>query len=824
MRSGLRICSRLGSASLLLLAMASFAQPQQAPAAPYYSVQLMSLSTRSAVLRELEAIKDLPQARAELRDGLYLLRIGAWEDAEPARKERDAFREKGSTSARVVKISRAVPWILPGSGAAGPETAAEPPAGTVAEPATKAAAAEPAPAKKDSATDASALAAVPPEAATPAPAEPVAPAPAPTAPAMPFMGDNPGGAANWRSALISLEQIGYVDGFSLEGSQGVRTLFFTMPPGVVADRAQLVFDVEFGDLLIPASSIQFRVNGSVRRAIRRGEVGGLQRLEIALSKNDLAEEYIQLELSYSLFLTADQCFARNLAGAYARLLPTGGLAVVSRDSAPRNVRAAWSLLPLEVRIAARLSELSPNEFQSLFQIATLLQRDGHKVQYDMLPADAPTTAHIVLAPAERYVRSGEALEGAANLRLVRSGGVPGPDGKITEERTFILIDSTRPLPAADMLRLPWRHVTSARLIDVAVAGEFPQPRNPDDTVRLEDLGFDDSERQFSFEAKWQFALPFGPLGDGQRPARAALEVFGPRLPETSGPTVVSAYFNDRLVYSTALKNRGEREVLEFELPRVQLRARNNVKVVAQRDEVGGDCSHIQAAYPLSLSPKSVIETKPMNERPATFAELVPFQRSLQLYLAKDALAAPEHVIPMLVAMGLHFWPDVPPPELRLFAPGDEVRPTGPFFVIGNAKWEPAGPVKFDQGRVQLRSNATGEPLMLLDFAADTNLTVLQMVEARGFGGAWLKTTGGYLNVPARRALFEDENLAFLGPQGVQSALRVGAARDYRVDYPEAKSWFTATGAARTALFVIAWVLILGLLVYLYRRTRRHRGA
>jgi hypothetical protein len=182
------------------------------------------------------------------------------------------------------------------------------------------------------------------------------------------------------------------------------------------------------------------------------------------------------------------------------------------------------------------------------------------------------------------------------------------------------------------------------------------------------------------------------------------------------------------------------------------------------------------------------------------------------------------VIPMLVAMGNHFWPDVPPPELRLFAPGDEVKPTGAFFVIGNAQWEPSGPVKFDQGRVRLRSNATGEMLMMLDFALDTNLTVLQMVEAAGHGGAWLKTTGGYLNVPQKKALFEDQNLAFLGPQGLQSALRIGASRDYRVDYPEAKGWFSATGAARTALFVIAWVLIIGLLVYLYRRTRAHRGS
>lgn len=660
-------------------------------------------------------------------------------------------------------------------------------------------------------------------AAEPAAGTATAAAPAVDPRPLPFLGENPGGATNWRSTLISLEQIGFADGYSLEGSQGVQTVFFTMPPGVAAERAQLVFDVEFGDLLIPASTIQFRVNGTVRRALRRGEQGTVQRIEIPLNAADLLEPFVALELTYSLFLSDDACFARNLAGAYARLAPNGGLAVVARDAAPQTVRAAWSLLPADVRVAARMSELTPGEFQSLFRLATLLYREGHKVRFEALSDNTPTEAHIVLAPAERYMRGGDSLESAANLRLVSSGGTPGPDGKPRELRSLILIDSTRPLPATDMLRLPWRHITSGGLLDVAAAAEWPQPRDPDDAVRLEDLGFGDSERAFSYETKWQFALPFGPLGDGHRPARASLEMFGPRVPEARGPTVVSAYYNDRLVFSTALKNRGEKEVLEFELPRVQLRARNNLKVVAQRDEVGADCSRVQAGYPLSLSPRSVIETQRLNERPGTFAELVPHQRSLQLFLAKDALAEPATVIPMLVAMGNHFWPDVPAPELRLFEPGDEVKPSGPFFVVGDARWDPQGPVRFDQGRVRLRSNATGEPLMLLDFAIDTNLTVLQMVEAGGHGGAWLKTSGGYLNVPSRRALFEDENLAFLGPQGVQSSLRVGAARDYRVDYPEAKGWFTATGAVRTALFVVAWVLILGLLFYLYRRTRSHRG-
>jgi len=253
---------------------------------------------------------------------------------------------------------------------------------------------------------------------------------------------------------------------------------------------------------------------------------------------------------------------------------------------------------------------------------------------------------------------------------------------------------------------------------------------------------------------------------------------------------------------------------------MQLRARNNLKIVAQRDQAAADCKLAQAPYPLSLSPDSVIETKPLNETPATFAELVPHQQRLQLFVGKDALGSVAQIVPLLVSLGEHFWPDVPPPQLQLFEPGAEIKPTGPFFVIGDPQWSPRAWVRFDGGRVRLRSNATGEPLMLLDFAGDAPVTVLQMVETGGFGGVWLKSTGGYATGPARRALFEDENLAFLSPAGGQLALRIGETRDYRVDYPESKGWFAETGALRPVLFVLAWVIVIGLLVYLYRRARR----
>lgn len=620
--------------------------------------------------------------------------------------------------------------------------------------------------------------------------------------------DPAGGATQWGSISVTLEQLGRAEGLSLAGSGGHEELYFPVPPGVEGRSAMLAFDVEFGELLVPESAVQFRVNGTVRGATRRGTHGTRQHVEIPLSARDLELPFVSTRLDYALYLDRDACFSRKLTGAYANFAPEGGLVVQAADSLPRTVRAAWSMLPRDVLVAAPFAQLQVDEFQALLHVATLLHREGHRVSYETLAEGQPTRAHIVIARG--------AAEGGANLRVVRTR-------EAAVERAYLLVDAARPLPAADILQLPWRHVTAAAQIDVAAAASWPPAPAPDTVVRLRDLDFQDSERAFIYSAEWQIGLPFGPLGNGRRPSRVALQVQTPPLAELQRPTILSAYFNGRLVHSASLQSARSSESFEFELPVVQLRARNHLKVVAQRDEISNDCERVTGAYPLSISPQSVIETSALTHAPETFAELVPFQHGLELYVARDALAAADRLVPLLVALGDHFWPDVLPPPVRTYEPGAPIEPGGPFFVVGAAGWEPQALVQFERGRVRVRSNGTGQSVMLLDFAADAGLSVLQMVRAAGHGGAWLRTTGDYVSRPPRRLLFEDENLAFLGPRGVQAALRIGQTRDYRVEYPDEKGWYGASGAWRTAAFVVAWLLVAALLVYLYLRTRGHRG-
>jgi len=230
---------------------------------------------------------------------------------------------------------------------------------------------------------------------------------------------------------------------------------------------------------------------------------------------------------------------------------------------------------------------------------------------------------------------------------------------------------------------------------------------------------------------------------------------------------------------------------------------------------------VSLSQPISLSPSSPVLLKPITETPSTFAELVPYQRSLHVYVASDALTAAAQLIPFLVATGEFFWPDVPPPALSFFEPGGTLKPDGMFLVVGDPKWAPEdAPVEFVNGRVKISSNATGKPVAMLDMSSDADWSVLQMAHAAGYTGAWLRTASGYGNLPAQRLVFEDENVALLDRRGVQMALRAGPTKDYQVEYPEAVSWFDTHRRTRIVLFVLAWLAAAMAVIYGLRRARR----
>jgi hypothetical protein len=798
MFSGIDI--RRGLAGSMLLAL-SLLGSAQAATPPYYSLQVASLKSEADALAILRGLRGVPDARIEIRGDEYAVRFGAWASRAEAEAAQVRFRkEGGAAGAFVLHIQKAAPWML--ADTAAPE---EPPAPAAA----------------------AAIIPIPPAAepeAPPAPDEPASPPAAearrPQARAAPAPADEPqaDGAALerwWKTAQVRLEDLGWNDGFLLEGATGSRDLYLPVPAGIDARSAHVALNVHYGDSLIGESTVMLSVNGAPRRTLRRAAAGpaGYVQVQLPLTRRDLKREFVHVRFDYTQLADRDVCFSEALAGAWTRIEPDSGLTLAAGDLPPTTVRAAWALLPREVAIAADFSSLDPDEFQALFRLASRLRTEGR--EYRLLPV-APATAlknvpaHIVLA--EPGAMGAAALPGSRSLYVTHSGG-----------GARIVLERGNP-SAVKVLSHSWRGAPGAGFLEVAGIADSPLRGKGRNSLRLSDLGFSEGERRFHRTTRWDLPLPFSAMGPAMRPDWMQLQVYAPDASGSGKPTVLSAYYNDRLVYSGTLAGSNTVQSVDFALPRHLLRARNQVSLVAQRDPAPGPCGTVATAHPISIAPASRILLKPVTDLPETFADLVPYEASLKIYLPDTALAAAEHLIPFLVAAGAHFWPSAAPPPLEFYAPDKPFEPDGPFLVVGQPASELEAPVKFDQGRVRIETAAGGQEFAMLEMQPVAGWALMQMAQAGGYAGAWVMAPGGYEGLPSQRILFEDEDVALLDREGVQMALRVGATRDYEVTYPDADSWFDAAGRMRILLFIGAWLAIATVIVYLLRVSRRHRDS
>lgn len=789
-------CRRLACLAMLIVPWSVMAA---SPPTPYYSVQIASANSESAARAILDNLRDAPAARVELRGGQYAVRVGAWPQREAAVQALEQHRAGGWNNAFVLHIQNAVAWIEAGS----------PPAVAVAPPA-------PSPPEATAAADDAPLDAAGRVERSRRRHEPLV-----EATGLPMADADAADGIDferwWKQAQVRIEDLGWHDGFVLEGATGTRDLYLPVPPGVAAHDARVTLNIQYGDSLIDESTMLVSVNGAPRRTLRRASAGpaGATRIELPLTARDLRREFVHVRFEYTQLADRDVCFSETLAGAWTRVEPDSGLTLVAGDLPPATVRAAWAVLPREVVVAADFASLDADEFEALFRLVSRLRAEGREYRLrPLLPATQlkDVRAHIVLAEpgalAERAVVDAVAMRG--NLHIVQEG-----------RRTLLVLQRGRAAAAVAATSRSWRAASAESAADGSGTGTVRARGR--DHLRLSDLGFGEGERRFNRATRWDIPLPFGAMGPAMRPDWVQLQIYAPDVSGTK-PTVLSAYYNDRLVYSGTLARSNQAQSVEFALPRHLLRARNQLSLVAQRDQEPGPCGAIASAQAISISPSSRIQLKPYNDLPETFAELVPYETSLRIYLPDSALNAAQHIIPFLVAAGGNFWPSAAPPEIRFFSAEQSFVPDGPFLVVGQPKWEAQAPVLFDQGRARILTAATGAEFAVLEAQPSADWALLQMAQANGHAGVWVVAPGGYQHLPSQRLQLEDEDVALLDTTGVQMALRVGPTRDYDVTYPDADNWFAAAGRMRVLLFVAAWLTIATVIVYLLRASRRHRGS
>lgn len=623
----------------------------------------------------------------------------------------------------------------------------------------------------------------------------------------------------WRTFDTDLTRLGLKQGVVLEGTNDASDLFFPVPQGVEMRSAVLELQVEFAESLNPLSSLTVAVNGTPRRSLTRSaaDQAGRLALQLPLNAADLKKEYTHVRVDVSLLQDTDRCVNNQLRGAFARILPESGVQYALTETPPASIEAAWDLLPDEVTLGLDTANLDAGQFTAALAIATELDRGGHTVKI----TDLKQMSSIVIASPKRFAAAldwsglrrvdGQSWspEDTADLELLLASSLGG--------QPVIWVPAANAAEAASLLAGPWRKM--ARGVQISVDRAEPW-RNADaaEAVTFAELGLVDSARDVTDRTTWRVTLEQDNLGPGRVPD--GLELLLVSAPsQTASNVLAHVYFNDRLLRSSPLDNRGGIQRLSVDLPANLRRARNRVEVAVQRRTEGGDCRLDAPAFPVQLLPESQVVTGEAGGSIESFAEFIPHAPTAALYLPESVLQRPQQVMPFLLALGRSLWPRGALPAVAFYGAEEDVSPTGAFVVVGDPVNKPRGLVAFDRGGIQVRASRSNQ--VVLDVASLPGWNILQLADWQGQRGLWLKTRENFEGLPATEMFLEDENVAILNHKGVAFALRSSPRAAVKIAYTGKSRWQAWLGKYRLAIFVTLWILLVVLIAYLLRMSRRH---
>jgi hypothetical protein len=623
------------------------------------------------------------------------------------------------------------------------------------------------------------------------------------------------GSRWWMQKHIALADIGLLNGMALEGVRGRTSLFFPVPRGVDLERGVLNLELEFAEHLVRPSTVSVLINGVARTAVRPPE-SRTAFVKLPITTHELEDRFVHVALDYSLFGDKDICIARDLTGTFVRITQDSGVTVTARKDGARTVRGIWEMLPANVRIGLPEAPVTTGQFELALQLASQLTADRRRVH--LVAADDPS-AQILIGAADELAA---ALTGATPTAPVAADApyeIQVYD-RGTKRAPVLVFNAGDSRAVAELMSQPW--LPLAQLGGLTVQSVEPAPDDSDNRVSFGRLGFASPDREYSEQTSWEIPVDLGrTMGPRRIPSAAVLQIVS--APGLRGdPVRVHAYFNDELVFSDVLSDSTEVQSFQLSVPSRLVNARNVLRVVARRKDPGGDCLRPATTYPITLRRDSYIATTVVNNAPRNFAEWVPRYSELTIHLSEDLLAASKEIIPFLAALGSQFWPGSPAPPVSLFPKDGKLAPNHSFLVIGKPTPDPEGAIALNRGQITI--SPTRHPGIDIDAAAG-NWSFLQTAQIGGSHGLWLLPASSLRALPRKPLLMEDENFAVFDDRGTVMAANIGARSVFTVEYSEEKTLLGFGVSSRYVMFGIVWILVVAVVLYLLRQTRRHsRGA
>ena len=603
------------------------------------------------------------------------------------------------------------------------------------------------------------------------------------------------------SRTVTLSQLGVRD-VTLGGSATARREFYLpVPVGIPLTDATLQMDASYlrGDG--GRTSVVVSLDGSPVLAHGFTQALGDASASVGVDGTARNNGFLRVGVDWSSVINDNACTDQTAIGNVLRIAPTSRLSYRFDSALVTDLRTAWSALPQLPVVMVAGTALNANAYDTAWRASALMQRDGKTPQTQRLPqlgdvvmlnnvtvppalrifpafaALAVTGPHKLANPAEVAALIGLAprpgfapdllvmddasrttLDTAvAALRNQVSGIAPGAVAGFDTWRKRFMDPLTTPLAAGEVrlahlgaqdivvvgdragiavLAQTWRPIdVSNRLIvhqiDTVVQADT-------DTIALSDLGGQPGTVDVVDQALWEANFDLGATsGNNRLPDQVVLDLAAAPSPNGGAP-IASVYFNDVLIGAKLLKTNGLPQHLIAHIPRYSLAARNNLRVVLQRQPDAAGCTTRSRGYPVAVLPTSHLvldDVKPDDDFTGMNARFTSHSSLLipQAYL-NDPVNTVSRVARLADAAGmspLHAVLTVVPDQTS-------AKPDGTFLAVDVKLDDEQARVGASQDRLKLQ-DASGRTL--LDLSGLSNLAVIDVAHSGQYAGVEYHSIG-----------------------------------------------------------------------------------
>lgn len=613
--------------------------------------------------------------------------------------------------------------------------------------------------------------------------------------------------AQERESVLSLADLGYVQGLQQQATDGNLTFYVPLPQDVELRDPRLVLRYSSSPLLNRYSSMQIRLNGIPRHAVSLGGEKGPgnlpeRELVVPLNNEDLRKSYLEVQVRSTLLTAEDRCVDERANRGFLTLLPQSALRYEVNDASVHSIRGYLSVLPKQVSIAVAQPAANTAQLQAAWLIARELESRGHQVRYTafseggdifvgqraQLQAEGftlPADAELSLSPQDKY----------GPLRLLVAD--PFSVGGVADSWGKLLADDHYPGSS------------------VGISTAYNGARIPLSRLGLVDAG----QRLIGDEADWYLNIGNHPLLKTRVPAALHLNLIVPPVPQNS-PLILYVFQDNVLRSVNSLPSQGGAQSIVAQLMESETAPTGTIRILLKRQTDTGDCRSLKDEGYVQVLGSSVLETVPAQKPAETFAELGRWlSAGSPVYLPGDALTHPQAWGEILTALSRDL--DLDAKTAKLLVGKDAPDDARTFLWL--SPQPPAGfktPLDFQRGRFQVKDY---KDTVLLDSGALPGISVAALLRDGDRRGFWLRAVADGLPLSSRGIGTSSGDIAFADRSGVVLTVDSRENDLSRVDYPDYSPWYERLSAWKGWIFAFAWVLLTVLVLRVVRRMRQARG-